>query len=103
MSYKIVENLLWRYTRNACERKITVCQFADNSDPITSRRSGADTCNTALTYQWNSSKCYLTVSISKTKHVLSEREATDEDLKPINLYSGEIEIVDVFQYLGSLM
>ena len=54
-------------------------------------------------YQQTNSDSGLTVSSPKTKHMVTGRLVTGEDMKPINLESGEIETVGEFQYLGSLI
>ena len=45
----------------------------------------------------------LTVSIPKTKHMVTGRLVVEEDLEPIALEGGEIEAVGEFQYLGLLI
>ena len=57
----------------------------------------------ALTHQQTNTNFGLTVSIAKTKHMVTGRLVTGEDLKSINLESREIKTVDEFQYLGSLI
>ncbi len=45
----------------------------------------------------------LTVSIPKTKHMVTGRLVEEEDLAPIVLEGGEVEAVEEFLYLGSLV
>ena len=45
----------------------------------------------------------LTVSISKTKHMATGREATSSDRAPLPSSGGEIEDIEEFPYLGSLI
>ena len=46
VKYKYDQELFRQYTRNACERRVTECQFADDSALLASTRSGAE--NAAL-------------------------------------------------------
>jgi len=57
--------LMRRYRTNACERRITKCQFADDSALIASTRSGAE--HTILGYQQTCRGFGLTVCLPKTK------------------------------------
>ena len=72
-----------RYIRNASERKITECLFADYGDLLASTRSGAEF--TALKYQQISRAFGLTVYIPKTKQM-----ATGRMVKSILLWMVEI-------------
>ena len=93
--HKVDGNLFRCYTRNAQKRKITECQFADESALLASTRAGAE--KTALTYQQTNSDFGLTVSIPKTKHMVTGRLVKGEDRKPIDLEGGENETVEEFQ------
>ena len=83
INYKVVGKLFRHYTRNVRERKITECQFADDIALLASTRTGAE--KAALTYQQTNSDFGLTISIPKTKHMVTGRLVTGEDLKPIKL------------------
>ena len=99
--YKYDEKLFRRYTRNASERTITECQFADDGALLASTRSGAE--RMALAYQQTSGDFGLTVSIPKTKHMVTGRLVEESDREPIALEGGDISAVEEFPYLGSLM
>ena len=101
IKYKLDKKLFRRYTRNASEKKVTECQFADDGALLASTRPGAE--KTAREYQQASRDFGLTVSIPKTKHMVTGRLVEGEDLAPIALEGGEVEAVDDFQYLGSLV
>ena len=45
----------------------------------------------------------LTISIPKTKGLIMGRHLTPTDMAPIQLYTGCIEIVQDFTYLGSMI
>ena len=42
IKYKYDKKLFRKYTRNACEKKLTECQFADDAALLSSTRSGAE-------------------------------------------------------------
>ena len=54
-------------------------------------------------YQQVSKNFGLTVSIPKTKHMVTGRLTDDSDRDPIALEGGDIEMVDEFPYLGSVV
>ena len=99
--YKYDQRLFRRYTRNAMLRQLTECLFADDGALLASTRSGAETA--VCTYQQVSKDFGLTVSIPKIKHMVTGRSVEVCDQEPINLEGGNIEAVDEFPYLGSLM
>ena len=49
VKYKYDGKLFRRYTRNAIERRVTECQFADDSALLATTRSGAE--SSAIGYQ----------------------------------------------------
>ncbi len=75
IKYKYDEKLFRRYTRNAMERKLTECLFADDGAILASTRSGAE--RAVAEFQSVSMNFGLTVSIPKTKHMATRREAVD--------------------------
>ena len=102
IKYKLDRKLYRRYTRNASEKKVTECQFADDGALLASMRPGAE--KTALEYQQASRDFGLTVSIPKTKHMVTGRLVEGEDLASIALEGGEVVVaVEEFQYVGSLV
>ena len=93
----------WNYCQvqdgqgNSCERRITECQFADDSALLTSTRSGA--VKTAIEYQWTSRDFGLTVSIPKAD---GNREACRGGRPHFcTLAWWDIDVVEEFPYLGS--
>ena len=95
------KKLFRRSTRNAEQEKITECLFADDGVLISATRPGAE--RAVLAYQAASTSFGLTVSIAKTKHMTVGREATESDKAPIIVVGGEIEAVEEFPYLGSVI
>ena len=95
------KKLFRKYTRNACERKLTECQLADDAALLSSTRSGAE--RAAVKYERTSSDFGLTVSIPKTKHMVTGRLVEESDSEPIALEGGDIAMVDEFPYLWSLI
>ena len=101
IQYKLDRKLFRRYTKNASEQRVTECQFADDGAILASMRPGAE--KAALVYQQTTRDFGLTVSIPKTKHMVTGRLVEEEDLAPIVLEGGEVEAVEEFPYLGSLV
>ena len=101
IKFKYDRKLFRRYTANACEKKLTECQFADDAALLSSTRSGAETA--AVEYQRTGSDFGLTVSIPKTKAMVTGRLVEESDREPIVLEGGDIMTVDEFPYLGSLI
>ncbi len=62
VKYKYDEKLFRRYTRNASERRVTECQFADDSALLATTRAGAERCASGLQ-----------VSLPKTKQMMTGR------------------------------
>ena len=87
--------------RNASERRITECQFVDDSALIASTRSGAE--RSALGYQRTASDFGLRVSLPKTKQMVTGRLVEEGDQESVALDGGDIEVVSEFPYLGSLI
>ena len=73
---------------------MTECQFADDAALLSSTRSGAE--RAAVEYQQTSSYFGLTVSIPKTKHMVTGRLVEESDCEPIALEGGDIAMVDKF-------
>ena len=101
IKYKNDNKLFRKYTRNSCEKKITEWQFADDAAIYASTRSGAE--RAAVEYQQASNDFGLTVSIPKTKHMVTGRLVEESDCEPITLEGGDITMVEEFPYLGSLI
>ena len=101
LRFKMDEKLYRRYTKNASEQKISECLFADDGALLACSRSGAETA--AIAYQETSGKFGLTVNINKTKQMVVGREATDSDEEPLPMQGGNIESVEQFPYLGSVV
>ena len=99
--YKYDQRLFRRYTRNAMLRWLIECLFADDGALLASTGSGAETA--VCTYQQVSKEFGLTVSIPKIKHMVTGRSVEVCDQEPISLEGGNIEAVNEFPYLGSLM
>ena len=93
--------LFRRYTRNAEETTLTECQFADDGALLAASRHGAK--RAVQEYQLVTKDFGLTVSIPKTKHMVTGREATLEDKTPISINGGELEALGEFPYLGSVI
>ena len=101
VKHKYDEKLFRRYVRNPSERRITECQFADDSALLASTRSGAE--RLALGYQRTAGDFGLRVSLPKTKQMVTGRLVEEGDQESVALDGGDIEVVSKFPYLGSLI
>ena len=94
--------LFRRYTRNSEVTRLNECQFADDAVLLATSRVGAER---ALTEYIRTARDFgMTVSLEKTKIMVTGREATDEDKVAFQLGGdGVVEYVNEFPYLGSLV
>ena len=92
------KKLFRRCTKNACARKITECQFADDAALLSSSRSGAE--KAAMEYQQTNRDFGLTVIISKTKYMITGTLVEGNDRAPVALEGGDIEMVISFLILA---
>ena len=101
LKYKHDQKLFRRYTRNAEETKLTELQFADDAALLARTREGAEAA--IQKYMEVASDFGLTVSVPKKKLLVSGREATAEDRAPIAAGDEQVESVNEFSYLGSVI
>ena len=101
LNYKLDKKLFRRYTKNASRQNVPECLFADDGALLASTREGAE--RAVVEYETTIDKFGLRVSIPKTKHLVVGSEAEDEDKAPITVEGGEIEGVEEFPYLGSII
>ena len=99
--HKTDGKLFRRYTKSGLRDLLTECQFADDVGLLASTRMGAE--KTTLTYMEVADDFGLTVSVPKTKMTAYGYGITEEDKKPISVNGGEIECVDEFPYVGSVV
>ena len=98
VKYKYCEKLFRRYTRNASERRVTECQFADDSALHATTRSGAE--SSAIGYQQTSSEFGLKESLPKTKQMVTGRMMEEGDQECVALDVRGVEVVDEFPHRG---
>ena len=98
---RVTEEAVQKVHEECSERRVTECQFADDGALLASARPAAE--KAALMYQQTSRDFGLTVSLPKTKHMVTGRMVEEEDLAPIVLDGGEVEAVKEFPYLGSVV
>ena len=101
LNYKYDQKLHQRYTKNASVRLLSDCLFADDGALLASSRSGMEL--SATEYQSTCNDFGLTVSVPKTKHMVSGRMVVESDMEPISVEGGEICCMQDFPYLGSLI
>ncbi len=80
---------------------MTECQFADDIALLATTREGAEIASRE--YQSTARDFGLNVSTVKTKFMVVSCDVSEADLEPINVEGGEIEHVNKFQYLGSVI
>ena len=97
LKYKHDRKLFRRYTRNAEETRLTELQFADDASLLARTREGAE--EAIHKYMEVASDFGLSVSVPKTKLMVSGREATAEDRAPIPTGDEQVESVTEFSYL----
>ena len=101
MQCKFDHKLFRRSTRGAEERRLTECQFADDAALLSTTRIGAE--QAIKSFIEVAGAFGLTVSLSKTKLMVAGHDVQEEEKAPIHLEGGEIEHVDSFAYLGSVV
>ena len=100
MRYKNDKKLFRRYTRNAEESTLSNCLFADDV-PLATTLPAATTATQE--FQSTAVDFGLTVSIPKTKCMATGREVSESDKEELPVDGGEIEAVEDFPYLGSMI
>ena len=98
LRYKLDGKLFRRSTRGADQACLTECQFADDAVALASTRQGAEVA--IRTYIDVTEGFGLTVSLQKTKLLVTGHGIMSEDTAPITVGEGVIECVDEFPYLG---
>ena len=101
LKYKMDGKLFRRYTRNACETKITECQFADDAGILATTREGAELAMGE--FSRTADDFGLTVSFLKTKMMVAGRDVVDADVEPLQVGTEVVECVREFSYLGSIV
>ena len=100
LCHKVDGKLFRRYTKSGLREILTECQFADDVALLAASRIGAE--KTITPYMETADDFGLTVSIPKTKLTVSGY-GIEKDRKPIVVRGGEIECVEEFPYLGSVV
>ena len=96
LKYKHDQKLFRRYTRNAEETKLTELQFADDAALLARTSEGAEVA--IQKYMEVASDFGLTVSVPKTKLLVSGREATAKDKAPIAAGDKQVKSVNELSY-----
>ena len=84
-----------------CVVRVTESEFTDDVALYTSSRDCL--VSVAKKFVEGASKWGLMVSIEKTKGMAVGERLSNEDVAPVQVEGGEIEMVDRFAYLGSVM
>ncbi len=81
--------------------RVTESQFADAMAVYATSRGDLE--SIAQKFVTGASEWGVTVSIEKTKGMAMGKNLNDEDVAPVKVEGGEIEMVDDFTYLGSVL
>lgn len=84
-----------------CVERVTESKFTDDVALYTSSRDCLE--SEAKKFIEGASKWRLAVSIEKTKGMAVGERLSDEDVAPVQVEGGEIERVDHFAHLGTVM
>ena len=99
--YKIGGKLVGERTRRTLSFELSECLFADDAALICASRS--DMVITARIFKKVTTEFGLTLSIPKTKLLVAGANLTTDDVAPLELGGGSVEVVKEFKYLGSLI
>ena len=99
--YKFDGKLFRRSTRGANQTQKRDFQFADDAALLATNRHTVE--QATLAYAEVAQAFGLTVSLAKTKLMVTGYGIEDADREPIAVGESEIECVDEFTYLGSLV
>ena len=99
LRYKLDGKLFRRSTRASEQAYVTDCQFADDAAILASTRHGAE--QAIMAYIDVAAKFGLTVSLPKTKLLVTGHGVTEAERAPIAVGGDHIDCVDEFPYLGS--
>ena len=81
--------------------RVTESKFADDAALYTTSRDSLE--SVAKSFVGKAGDWGLTVSIGKTKGMATGDNLREEDVAPVQVEGGEIEMVDHFTYLGSTL
>jgi len=99
--YKCGGKLVGERTRTPLESWLTEMCFADDVAIMAPTKNSMVKATVELDRVVRA--CGLTISIPKTKLLVAGRNITQNDLDPISIGDGIIEIVSSFRYLGSVV
>ena len=99
--YKCGEKLVGERTRRPSHIRVTELLFADDAVAVGSGRGSMEHAAAELERIING--WGLTLSAVKTKLLVAGAPGTEKELRPLVLQGGEIECVDDFKYLGSVL
>ena len=101
VQFKLGGRLVGERTRRPSSFVLSECLFADDAALMCS--CSEDMVLAARMFDEVASELGLTLSVPKTKLLVTGIGLTDDDLAPLDLHGGVVEVVDEFKYLGSLV
>ena len=99
--YKLDQQLFRTKTTGACQGHHTECQFADDIALLASTRKAAE--ETCRIYQSAVTDFGLTMSVQRTKFMVTSYNVSEDEKMAIHIDLGRVEHVQHFQYLGSVI
>ena len=101
VQYRINGKLVGERTSRPLSFTVSECLFADDVALICSSREHMDVA--AKVFEEVSAGWGLTLSVPKTKLLVACVGLSPDDLAPLQMKGGTVEVVKEFQYLGSLV
>lgn len=101
--YKLERKLVGDRTAKAKldKVKVTESQFADDVALYATSRASFETVAKSIVHE--SKRWGMTVSLTKTKGMVLGQSVSEGDTEPVSVEGGEIEVVESFSYLGSVL
>ena len=101
VQFKLGGRLVGERTRRPNSFVLSKCLFVDDAALVCSCRE--DMVLAASMFDEVATEYGLTLSVSKTKLLVAGLGLTNDDLAPLELNGGVVEVVEHFKYLGSLV
>ena len=101
VQFKLGGKLVEERTRRPNSFVLSECFFVDDTALVCSCRE--DMVLAARTFDEIATKYGLTLSVPKTKLLVAGLGLANDDLAPLELNGGVVEVVNQFKYLGSLV
>ena len=101
VQYRIGGKFIGERTRRSLSFTVSECLFVDDAALICSSREHMDVA--AMVFDEISAGWGLTLSVPKTKLLVAGVGLSPDDVAPLQMNAGTVEVVKEFRYLGSLV